>query len=402
MAFNTLRPIHPFPARMAPSIVWDSIPKTKKKPLNILDPMSGSGTTLVYARMAGHIPFGCDMDPLALLISEAWCTDFSKAALIDRAKSILQDAKELSKSIDPSEAYPLEADEETKSFIDFWFDDENKVQLFSLSSIIDKIRMKSLKRILFSSLSRTIITKTSGTSLAMDVSHSRPHRAYEYAPVRAFDVFLKSVKYIADNSPFADNEKSYSKAKIKNGDARKMPFKRESMDLIITSPPYLNAIDYMRGHKLSLVWMGNTIPSLRQIRSNNIGTEVSKYEPNDIADAIFTIMTKADNISNKKTGMIKRYINDMYHVMAECKRVLKYEGRAIFVVGDSSIKDTFVKNSAAVVSVADLHGLSVEDIATRSIPSAHRYLPPPKPKSDNNDLDKRMMNEVIITLKKCG
>jgi tRNA G10 N-methylase Trm11 len=65
-----IRPVHPFPARMAPSIVWDALPKTGKS-VNILDPMSGSGTTLVCARSRGHRAIGCDTDPLALLIYSA-------------------------------------------------------------------------------------------------------------------------------------------------------------------------------------------------------------------------------------------------------------------------------------------------------------------------------------------
>ena len=42
---------------------------------------------------------------------------------------------------------------------------------------------------------------------------------------------------------------------------------------MVTSPPYLNAIDYMRGHKMSLVWMGWTIGALRDVRGEAVGVE---------------------------------------------------------------------------------------------------------------------------------
>lgn len=68
-----LRPIHPFPARMAPSIVQQRL-RSKEK-LRVLDPMAGSGTTIVAARLAGHRAVGFDTDPLALVIAEAWSSD---------------------------------------------------------------------------------------------------------------------------------------------------------------------------------------------------------------------------------------------------------------------------------------------------------------------------------------
>ena len=52
-----------------------------------------------------------------------------------------------------------------------------------------------------------------------------------------------------------------------------IPIKDGIADLVVTSPPYLNAIDYLRGHKLSLVWMGHQIEELRELRSANIGSE---------------------------------------------------------------------------------------------------------------------------------
>jgi len=45
--------------------------------------------------------------------------------------------------------------------------------------------------------------------------------------------------------------------------------------VVLTSPPYLNAIDYMRCSKFSLVWMGHTIRELRNIRADSVGTEAS-------------------------------------------------------------------------------------------------------------------------------
>ena len=109
----------------------------------------------------------------------------------------------------------------------------------------------------------------------MDVSHSRPHRVFDVAPYGAFERFIKAVNYITKAAPFKSAEAALPPAAVSAGDARKMPLKAGSIDLIITSPPYLNAIDYLRGHKLSLVWMGHNVAAIRMLRATNIGTEVA-------------------------------------------------------------------------------------------------------------------------------
>ncbi len=69
--YPKIKSVHPFPARMAPSIVWDRL-LAKNTPLKILDPMAGSGTTLVIARSRGHAAYGVDRDPLAILIAKLY------------------------------------------------------------------------------------------------------------------------------------------------------------------------------------------------------------------------------------------------------------------------------------------------------------------------------------------
>src|SRR4051812_9214323 len=82
------RPVHPFPARMAPSIALDELPIAKKDPLRVLDPMAGSGTTLLAARRRGHQAYGSDTDPLALLIADVWCADMNAKRVLAHARDI--------------------------------------------------------------------------------------------------------------------------------------------------------------------------------------------------------------------------------------------------------------------------------------------------------------------------
>ncbi len=90
----------------------------------------------------------------------------------------------------------------------------------------------------------------------MDISHSRPHRSYDKAPIKAFDRFERAVKYVVQAAPFPSIKSDSPKGSVGLADARNLPLEDQSVDIVITSPPYLNAIDYIRGHKFALIWMG--------------------------------------------------------------------------------------------------------------------------------------------------
>lgn len=397
----TLRPVHPFPARMASSIAWEELRK-RKAPIRVLDPMSGSGTTLATARKLGHSAIGFDTDPLAITIARSWCTDVQSVKFDKIADAVLDKAKQRYKKMPLGKAYPLGSDEETHAFIRFWFDDTNRRQLAALSREISSIKETKIRTLLWCAFSKLIITKSKGVSRALDISHSRPHRFYTIAPLKAFDGFPKAVKSIISSAPFT-GEETLPAVKITQGDARHLPLDAASVDMVVTSPPYLNAIDYMRGHKLSLVWMGHTIEHLRSIRSANIGTEISESVSTDTKLlSAFSRMGKVNKLSKRTQGMLTHYVSDMNLIMKEISRVLVTSGKATLVVGDSTIRGIFIENSKAISYLGAQNGLKMISRRHRPLPENRRYLPPPEANTSGAKLQSRMREEVILTFKKVG
>ena len=396
LKISQIHPIHPFPARMAPSIVWNNLPDSGKF-LRVLDPMAGSGTSLVIAKARGYQAVGCDTDPLAVLIAHVWCSEVYPDRITRHAKQVLEDAMKRTKELTPDRAYPFNADNETRQVINFWFDDSNRIQLTALSNAITRVEDANEKNLLWIAFSRLIITKKLGVSLAMDVSHSRPHRKYEEAPIKPFDKFLYSVEQVIKKAPFHNGNVQHLPAVITKGDARSLAFSNNSFDLIITSPPYINAIDYIRGHKLSSVWMGYSAKSLRAVRSTNIGAEisVSSNVTGELLD-IFERMANIDRLEGRYRNMIVRYLVDMSNVLTECRRVLKDSGEAIFVIGNSAIRGVFINNSDALISLAQSKGFRLTSRASRPLPESKRYLPPPNLKTSGEQMRNRMREEVIL------
>src|SRR5205807_82268 len=173
------------------------------------------------------------------------------------------------------QAYPSESDEETRSVIRYWFDGYVRRQLAALASSIRRTHYLATREALWCGFSRLIITKQAGASLAMDLSHSRPHKKFARAPVKPFNRFIAAVKAVVSNCPQRGSKKRGPVALMKLGDARKLEVADSSIDLVLTSPPYLNAIDYIRCSKFSLVWMGYRVRQLRHIRGESVGAEAA-------------------------------------------------------------------------------------------------------------------------------
>jgi DNA modification methylase len=384
---------------MAPSIIQRRLKSLK--PMRVVDPMVGSGTTIVTARLCGHQAIGFDTDPLALLIATAWSSDIDPVRVRAMAVHTLNDARVRHRSLTAAKAYPKGANQETRAFIRFWFDTTNRRQLTALASSIKRVGEPKARAILWCAFSRMIITKSAGVSLAMDVSHSRPHKVYSVAPIRPFEKFQSALERVLRGSHFSQSQ-NLPAAEVRRADARALPLNDSSVDLVITSPPYLNAIDYLRGHKLSLVWMGHQIDELRKLRAGNIGSERSHGSSATALNraAIERVLGSFADLPARAQAMLVQYFGDMDRVLAEITRILTHTGTAVIVVGNSTIRGIFIRNSRMLTHLARGNGLRLVSARRRELQENRRYLPPPARAKLGASLGSRMNEEVILTFEK--
>lgn len=392
--------VHPFPARMAPGLALDVVAECRR-PLRVLDPMSGSGTVLAVAHSKGHHVVGVDLDPLAVLISKVWTTAIDAEAVKDSAVTVLEYARQKFNSMSTRNAYPMNADLETRQFTRYWFDNNARRQLTSLAAAINQIQEITIRDALWCAFSRLIISKQSGASLAMDLSHSRPHRKFKRAPVKPFDKFLAAVDRVTTNCIDSERQTKSPAAHVDEGDARRLELKDKSIDMVITSPPYLNAIDYLRCSKFSLVWMGYTVGKLRSLRSTSVGTEVGLDARDDKEiQKILSDLELQPKLQARQEAMLARYIYDMRLAIGETSRVLAAGGKGVYVVGENTIRGTFIRNAMIVERVASITGLRCTARRSRKLPANRRYLPPPSKQTVTATLDNRLRREVILTFRK--
>jgi DNA modification methylase len=396
-----IKTLHPFPARMAPEIALRSI---EALPIGsvVCDPMSGSGTVAAASQSLGMRAYAYDIDPLAYLLTAVRC---AKPEAVERALKL---ADEFVKFADGKTdvALPwMDRCTETSDYVKYWF---GKRQILPLRRAARFLAYGSrckgdmdAANILRLALSRLIVRKSNGASLAWDVSHSRPHRVYEsrtykYDVVRELQISLVTVF----EQLYSRSVKSACIPRL--GDARQLHgLKRSTVDAIVTSPPYLNAIDYMRGHRLSLVWLGLKIPYLRSLRTASVGSEArgADVKPADRSDQAAVLASYPQHhVCQPDKAMIARYSSDLLHLTRKAAQVLKPRGTATYVIGDNVARGIELRNSQALVRALELSGFEISSIQTREIPAHHRYLPV---KVDaKNALANRMREEVVIVARR--
>ena len=91
--------------------------------------------------------------------------------------------------------------------------------------------------------------------------------------------------------------------------AERMPLAANSVDLLITSPPYAsNAIDYMRAHKFSLVWLGHPLDELSALRSRYIGGEsIVGAQLAPLPSRAADMVGRITRMDRKKGNALRRY-----------------------------------------------------------------------------------------------
>lgn len=391
--------IHAFAAKFPPQLPGVFIENLTRPGEIVLDPMVGSGTTVVEAALRGRRGIGVDIDPLARLLCRVKTTQVSAVELAWAGERVLGEAREMAAAPDRVEHALGQLDRESRAFIDYWFLRPTQIELISLVTSISNVEPTELREYLLAVFSSVIITKSGGVSQAMDLAHSRPHKVHDKLPrsaVKQFEVRLgKVIRGLAALPPDAPE------TQILAGDARDLPLEDSSVDLVVTSPPYANAIDYMRAHKFSLVWMGLPLKELSDLRGGYIGAERINVDlKQSLPETAEALLTKLNALDSKRARVLRQYFIEMRGAIAEMKRVLRPGRSAVIVVGPSTMRGLEIPTPDILGNIASELGFEVAGIVPRPLDRNRRMMPARFKNNGQTMIENRMHEEHIVALVK--
>jgi DNA modification methylase len=392
--------LHSFAAKFPPQLPKAFIRGLTSPGDIVLDPMLGSGTTVVEAIIEGRVGIGLDIDPLAMFLSNVKTTLVDGARLREVGNQVIALANKYLSSNESilEDLFAQRFDETSRLFIDYWFMPSTQRELAALITAIEAVGDPIARRFLMLTFSSIIVTKSGGVSLARDLAHSRPHLDPTKVPKNAIDEFTKKIR---------KNLKSIGKLPhnllgtlVINGDTRYLPVASNQVDLIVTSPPYANAIDYMRAHKFSLVWFGYSVKELSDLRSTYIGSEraLKYYEP--LPTITEETINQLSRLDRKKADVLRKYFIEMRSVLREMYRVLRMNSAAIVVVGTSTMRGLDVQTHNCLAEIASELGFDVVGVVKRLLDRNKRMMPTRFGKKTDSMIEQRIHDEYVIGLLK--
>ena len=235
-----------------------------------------------------------------------------------------------------------------------------------------------------------------------DLAHTRPHRVADKTPRRPIPSFAVMLNR-AVNAYAAISPASVGNRRIIAGDARSLPLDSSTVELIVTSPPYANALDYMRAHKFSLAWLGDPIPNLTSLRAQYIGSESNTKNTGTSAAAELpsTVQSVVDELAIKdvpKARVLHRYFTDMSASVNEMARVLRPGAAAVIVVGPSTMRGITIPTHQCLAELAAHAELDVIGVAPRNLDRDRRMMPARNGSTATtaSGIERRMHTEYII------
>lgn len=285
--------LFPYRGKFHPQLIKGILNILKIQPGDmVLDPMCGSGTLNVEAATIGIDSIGIEKSPFCVLMSKVKY----EALKVDSAQlpSILNNMHKNYKTLISSKKLP----------IDF-------------SSHDDFASDKTITLLVF-----------------LDAM------GYARRCTKSIDVLFPSVlkRYVGQINSFIKARGKLNleigKAKFEVGDARNLPLEDNSIDAIITSPPYSFAIDYVENDRPQLEYLG--------------------YDTSKLKDEMIGLKGKT------KKEKLANYFDDMDKVLSEMARVLKVGKYAVIIIGSNDIQTGGIRLETKIEEMAVKHSFVLD------------------------------------------
>ncbi|MDD5693591.1 MAG: DNA methyltransferase [Patescibacteria group bacterium] len=364
---------HRYPAKFIPQLVEKLIDEyVSEKVAHINDPFYGCGTTIVTAISRGFKASGTDINKVSYLITKVKSTPIDPDYLDKKINEFL--SKEpllggIQKILSEDVIQPFIPETHFER-INYWFTEQNKIELGKILRVInyeDDEIIRNFFLVAFSHILKNCSIWLQGST--------KPTRDLNKIPNKPFDAFKRQLtKMQKGNNAFyktvpkkvLDNLDDYLNIKI--DDAREQPVGDATVDLIISSSPYVTSYEYADLHQLSTIWL-DLAENLKEYRKEFIGTAYKMYETRKVRSKIATrIVNEMFDISPKMAKEIEAFFIDMEEVFDENFRILKNGGRCCYVIGDTRLKGVDILNAEVFAESLQYSGFKVDRIIKREIP----------------------------------
>ena len=364
---------HRYPAKFIPQIVHELVEQYTSPGDLVFDPFGGCGTTLVESRILRRCSIGFDINPVAVFIAQVKIQEIEPELLghhINKAVSRFGASKE------------GDSKKEHHKKIGYWFDDLAVDELERLYASIITTEDRVCRNFMLCAFSH--ILKNCSRWL---MKSTKPTIHRDKKPQHALDAFLKQIHMMEKRNKqyyevIQKNELEGISAKAEIHDSTKLfPISERSVDLIVTSPPYVTSYEYADLHQLTLLWLSEDkenfndwaqhVADYEAFRKEFIGTNLNNGSPADISVDVSSIAAAILQDLKERDGSqakdVSHYFSDMYSALQNSARVLKKNAHISIIIGNTELKGVEILNAEVAGEMLKNLGFTIKEVYKREI-----------------------------------
>ncbi|MDP1759988.1 MAG: transcriptional repressor LexA [Candidatus Woesebacteria bacterium] len=389
--------IHTYPAMFIPQVGRRLLETYSKENDTICDIFCGSGSALVESRLIGRNAYGIDLNPLAIFLAKAKTNPINPQkltkeyiALLDRVAKIKD--KEIQRP-------------DFKN-IDFWFKDKVIVKLAKLKKAIQEIKDKTIQNFLMVAFSETVRYSSNTKTGEFKLVRVKGDKLEKHDP-DVMGIFRKHTeKNIAGMTDFYKDAKKDSWTKIIYGDSsRDNGIKANSIDCIITSPPYGDSrttVAYGQFSRLSAQWIDvfDDPNDASGVDNDLLGGRATKDLIHTLSsDYLKESLEKIAKQDEARARDVLSFNLGLNECLKQAHRILKPKKYFCLVVGNRLVKQVRIPTDFIIAELAEKIGFTCEDIIVRNIPGKRMPIKN-SPTNIVGALEETMNKESIVVLRK--
>lgn len=336
----------------------------------VYDPFGGSGTTSLECLNRNISSYYSEVNPFMRFVAETKCNASREAQKdFEYTKEIFRSYIEFLNDIDfinNAEKFPISEYEDAFPGRDF-FEELHIKQLLTARNKVVTLDVKDFVKDLLMLSITSIAVACSNMTRRADLRKRKPNE-YKDRVVNIQDALtmklieiLNDLSYVSSTNAFV--KKLSNDAKIVSEDLT------ETIDLVITSPPYLNGTNYIRNTKIE-IWLAGFInheKDLKDLRSQMVCGGITDATRDRLKDLIafqnveeIANLLEEDAYDKRIPLMTRCYFSDMYKVLKNIHMLLKPNSKLVLDIGDSKFGNVHLPTDKLLIQIAEEIGFKVE------------------------------------------
>lgn len=377
---NKTEPFHrwyPFVEGYSREFIQSIIKENGKKELVCLEPFSGSGTTALELQNSGIECFSFEVNPLMYLVARVKLENKYTVESVNEWLDFINTYRTTIDVVDLKSEFKTLYQSDDKEKWNYNTEVAKAVQ--KLHCAIKNISDEMYRELFTVALAAILLDVSNLYRNGKCLSYKKDWKERILTETEVFAKFDQKVKneLIVDIQNSLCQSEVNNKQKLFNMDSRIGIDKKiadDSIDLVITSPPYLNSRDYTDTYMLELKTLGFTQNNeeIRHLREQTLRSHVQiKWEDKTCVDNRYLRSTLDDlEIAARQTemwndsiiDMIRLYFVDMQNIFKTIYKKLKKGGKIYFNVSNSAYFNVLVNTLEICASIAEGEGYTVKEI----------------------------------------